>query len=81
MAPLLVCNIGWMSHYKGLAGKPDNIVRGGKWVVKHKTGHEVCNFVHCKDGNVYGHVETIKNEIDRQIKIETLGASSRCGKH
>lgn len=72
VAPLLVCNIGWMSQYEGLEGKPDKIVGGGEFVKKYKRGHEVCNFLPCGDGNVYGHVETIKKDQDRQIKIENL---------
>jgi hypothetical protein len=64
-----------MSRYEGLAGQPDNIVRGGRWVDQNRRGSEVCNFLHCKDGNVYGHVETIKDETDRQIKIEAFGTS------
>jgi len=73
MAPILFCNIGWMSHYKGNAGKPDNIVGGGKWVTKNKTGHEVCNFLAGHDGRVFGHVETIRGRRDRKIRIEAIG--------
>lgn len=72
VAPLLVCNIGWMSHYEGLDGKPDKIIGGGQFVRQYKRGNEVCNFLPCGDGNVYGHVETIKKDQDRQIKIENL---------
>jgi hypothetical protein len=76
MTPLLVCNIGWMSRYEGNKGKPDKIVGGGKWVEQHGTGHEVCNFLPCKDGYVYGHVETIKKDTDRRIRIENIGVGS-----
>jgi hypothetical protein len=63
-----------MSAYEGLVGQPDKIVGGGKWVRQHKDGGETCNFVECGDGYVYGHVETIKGEIDRPIEIGMLGA-------
>lgn len=73
--PLLVCHIGWMNLYEGLARKPDKIVGGGSYVQENELGAEVCNFLHCKDGNVYGYVETFKDEYDRPIRIELLGAS------
>lgn len=73
MARLVFFNIGWMSWYKGLAYQADNIVGGGRYVQENKTGHEVCNFFPCADGYVYGHVETIQGETDRQIHIETWG--------
>ena len=70
---MVFCNIGWMSRYRGLVGQPDNIVGGGRWVRENKTGHEVCNFLPCADGYVYGHVELIRGETDRQIRIENWG--------
>jgi hypothetical protein len=70
---LLVCHIGWMSWYEGLNGKPDKIV--GEYVQTHGRGAEVCNFLRCKDNNVYGHVETNKRKKDRPINIELLGAT------
>jgi hypothetical protein len=75
MQATLFCNIGWMNRYEGLANKPDKIVGGGKYVVENKSGHEVCNFLACRDGNVYGHVETIHGKKDRRIRIEGLGGS------
>lgn len=72
---MLFCNIGWMSRYEGLVGKPDKIVGGGKWVAEHETGHEVCNFLACGDGYVYGHVETSHGKMDRNIRIETIGGA------
>jgi len=72
---MLFCNIGWMSRYEGLVGKPDKIVGGGKWVAENESGHEVCNFLRCPDGFVYGHVETIHGENDRQIRLERLGGT------
>lgn len=75
MAGILFCNIGWMSRYEGNKGQPDKTVGGGSWVRENETGHEVCNFVTCPDGFVYGHVETIQGERDRKIRIETLGGN------
>jgi hypothetical protein len=58
MGAVLFCNIGWMNRYEGLDGKPDKIVGGGRFVTETGHGHEACNFVACRDGYVYGHVET-----------------------
>jgi hypothetical protein len=74
--PLLVCHLGWMSHYAGDEGRPDKIVGGGRWVDEHEHGGEVCNFLRCANGKVYGHVETIKKNKDRPIRIELLGAAN-----
>ncbi|GLR60570.1 hypothetical protein [Rhizobium indigoferae] len=38
---------------------------------------EELNFVGCEDGYVYGHFETIKGDVDRQVNIERLGAQRR----
>lgn len=73
MVRIVFCGIGWMSRYRGLAGQPDKIVGGGRYVRENETGHEVCNFLRCDDGNVYGHVETIRGELDRQIHVEKWG--------
>jgi len=70
---LVFCNIGWMNRYRGNKGQPDKIVGGGSHVDEHETGGEVCNFVACENGFVYGYVESIKGEIDRQIRIEKWG--------
>jgi hypothetical protein len=78
MGAMLFCNIGWMSHYEGNHRKPDRIVGGGKWVTENETGHEVCNFLACRDGYVYGHVETSQGKKERKIRIEALGGSGDC---
>lgn len=70
---MLFLNIGWMARYQGLDGQPDNIVNGGKWVTKNGHGHEVCNFLPASDGYIYGHVESSRGEIDRQINFDNLG--------
>lgn len=70
---MLFCNIGWMNRYQGLRGQPDKIVGGGKWVSENEHGHEACNFLVCRDGFVYGHVETIWGKTDRRIRIESIG--------
>lgn len=75
MGQLFFCNIGWMARYEGLNGVPDKIVGGGKYVEEHGIGGEICNFLQADDGCVYGHVETIKNDEDREIRIEKLGGS------
>lgn len=72
---MIFCNIGWMGRYRGLTGQPDKIVGGGRYVRENETGHEVCNFLGCDDGKVYGHVETIRGEADRQIRIENFGGA------
>ncbi|WP_315136731.1 protein NO VEIN domain-containing protein [Achromobacter marplatensis] len=73
--PLIVCNVGWMTRYQGLTGQPDNIVGGGKWVVRNKRGHESCNFLPTPSGEVFGHFETSKAKIDRAVNIKNLGAA------
>jgi hypothetical protein len=76
MKPILFCNVGWMARYAGLSHQPDRIVGGGSHVDESGTGHEVCNFVRCPDGRLYGHVETIRGEVDRAIEIANLGATA-----
>ncbi len=70
--PLIFCNIGWMSNYEGIKGKPDKIVGGGKWVEATGSGGECCNFLVVDGNKVYGHVETIHGETDRQIGLKAL---------
>lgn len=43
MERLIFCNIGWMTHYKGLQDG-ETIASGGKYVKENGTGFEVCNF-------------------------------------
>lgn len=75
--PYLFCNIGWMERYEGLSGTKDEISGGGEYVQQYGHGAEVCNFLEVDDGLVYGHVETIKGETDRTIKVTKLGAAGR----
>lgn len=77
MAPLLFCNVGWMARYQGLRGQPDKIVGGGQYVNENGTGNEVCNFLAADDGWVYGHVETIKGDLDRDIRLDRLGSTDK----
>lgn len=72
---ILVGNVGWMARYQGLHNCPDKIVGGGKFVVENGHGHECCNFLASRHNLVYGHFETIKKNVDRQVKIERLGAN------
>ena len=76
--PILVCHIGWMHRYEGLEHVPgdgDTIEGGGKWIYENGYGGEVCNFLKCADGFVYGHFETVKNEIIRKVNLEKLGSA------
>ena len=73
MGNLFFRNIGWMSRYEGLEGKPDKIVGGGKYVDENESGGEVCNFLATDDGMIYGHVETYKKNDDRRIRLEAFG--------
>ncbi len=73
---MIFCNIGWMERYRGLKGRRDRILGGGGYVDENKHGGEVCNFLGCQDDYTYGHVETVKGEIYRDISIERLGANS-----
>ncbi|TDK29821.1 hypothetical protein E2F50_21710 [Rhizobium deserti] len=72
--PLLFCNIAWMKNYAGRDAKdPPN--GGGGYVVSEGRAGEELNFVEADDGYVYGHFETIKDDVDRDVKIEKLGTS------
>ncbi|MCT7667416.1 hypothetical protein [Shinella kummerowiae] len=74
--PILFCNIAWMKNYAGR--DPDDPPKGGgRYVVSEGIAGEELNFVACDDGYVYGHFETIKDELDRQVKIERLGTTSK----
>lgn len=75
---IIFCNIGWMARYEGLQRKSDKIVGGGTYVDENERGHEVCNFVNCDDGYVYGHVENSKDGVEENINIEKqLGAQPK----
>lgn len=74
--PLLFCNTAWMNKYGGRSAE-DPPKGGGGYVVEHGRGGEECNFVACEDGYVYGHFETYKGDLDRQVMLERLGASKR----
>ncbi len=73
--PLLFCNIAWMKNYAG-RDPNDPPKGGGRYVVSEGRAGEELNFVEADDGYVYGHFETIKDDIDRDVKIERLGAST-----
>lgn len=72
--PLLFCNIAWMKNYAG-RDPNDPPKGGGGYVVSEGRAGEELNFLAADDSYVYGHFETIKNAVDRQVKIERLGAS------
>ncbi|MBW9089827.1 hypothetical protein JNB91_18590 [Rhizobium wenxiniae] len=73
--PLLFCNIAWMKNYAGRDAK-DPPKGGGGYVVSEGRAGEELNFVEADDGYVYGHFETIKDNVDRDVKIERLGTST-----
>lgn len=73
--PLLFCNVAWMKNYAGRDAS-DPPKGGGRHVVSEGRAGEELNFVEADDGYVCGHFDTIKDELDRKIKIERLGASS-----
>lgn len=62
-----------MKFYSGRNDK-DPPLGGGEFVNSEGYCGEECNFYPCDDGYTYGHFETIKGEIDRQVMIERLGA-------
>lgn len=68
--PILFCNIGWMTEYRGIT-KSDKIVGGGSYVKIEQRGHEVCNFAPA-NGMVYGYVQPRGS----QIRIERIGAAA-----
>ncbi|MEH2703019.1 MULTISPECIES: hypothetical protein [Rhizobium] len=74
--PLLFCNIAWMEYYGGRDPKDPPKGGGGFPRTQGYCGEEL-NFVGCEDGYVYGHFETIKGDVDRQVNIERLGAQRR----
>ena len=71
---MIICDIGWMTNYRGLKGTGDSLVNGGKYVTEHGRGHEVCNFLKCGDGFVYGHVESWDGKRDTSLAVKKLGA-------
>ncbi|AGS24359.1 hypothetical protein REMIM1_PC00003 (plasmid) [Rhizobium etli bv. mimosae str. Mim1] len=70
---MLFCNISWMKNYAGRDPKDPPKGGGGFPRAQGYCGEEL-NFVGCEDGYVYGHFETIKGDIDRQVNIQRLGA-------
>lgn len=71
--PVLFCNVSWMTHYAGRSVEDPPLGGGGFPVAEGYCGEE-CNFAPGDDGYVYGHFETIKGKVDRQVRIENLGA-------
>ena len=71
--PILFCNISWMEKYAGRSSA-DPPLGGGSFPETEGYCGEDCNFVPCDDGFIYGHFETLKDSLDRQVSIERLGA-------
>lgn len=63
---ILVCNIGWMKHYKG----ESDIHSNAAYVLEKGSGYEMCNFLPVQ-GRVYGYVKASRH---RSINIKRLGA-------
>lgn len=74
--PVLVCGITWMENYSGHF-EDDSPYNGGEWVDVNGTAHEVCNFLVCPNGMVYGHVETDTEKQKRKISLEKLAPSNK----
>lgn len=70
--PVLFCNIAWMDRYSGLS-LTDIPKGGGRYVIQNGLAGEVCNFTPADDDKVYGHFETIKGDLDREVRLERLG--------
>mgnify|MGYP001134590186 CR=1 FL=1 len=68
MGNILFCRIGWMKWYQGLL-EQDPIHGGGAYVDYYGYGHEIYNFSHDDQGNLYGFVEVGGN-----LWLERLGA-------
>lgn len=71
--PVLFCNIAWMDRYSGLS-LTDVPKGGGQYVIQNGLAGEVCNFTPADDNKIYGHFETIKGDLDREVRLERLGA-------
>ncbi len=56
MEKIIFFNIAWMKKYEGQTLQ-DVVYNGGKFVKENGFGHEVCNFLECKDGYCYGYVQ------------------------
>lgn len=62
-----------MERYAGRT-PTDPPLGGGGFPKDEGYCREECNFVPCEDGFVYGHFETVKGTVDRQVRIERLGS-------
>lgn len=68
--PLVLFNIGWMKHYRGITGS-DRIFNGGRYIDENETGGEVQNFLPLGD-YCYGYVQP--NPGGNEINLRRLGA-------
>ena len=75
---IFFCNIGYMNEYRGCNIR-DPISNGGTFVNEEGTGGEVCNFLKCDDGRVYGYFNTSNSATkkDAQVKIERIVAEAK----
>lgn len=60
LAPVLVCNVGWMDRYQG-TGRGDKITGGGSHIDQTGYGEEIYNFASHR-GKVYGGVFPVPHE-------------------
>ncbi len=68
---ILMCNVAWMKHYRGISEK-DYPINGGKYIADNGYGHEVINYE--KNGQfVYGYVQARNTTIN----IDRIGGVGR----
>ena len=75
--PILVCGIAWMERYRGQKGTRDTPLNGGKYVKIYGLAHEVCNFLACPDGLVYGYVPSFSGGKETKIRLNQLESKAR----
>lgn len=75
MKKIIFLNISWMKEYNGNKPGYDIPINGGEFPRRNKEAGEEHNYTDV-DGYCYGHVETIRGEVDTSIDLENLGGSA-----
>jgi len=70
---IIMLNISWMKEYDGNKPGYDVPINGGKYPRMNSKAHEEYNFTNVEN-YFFGHVETIRGDIDSSINIQRLGA-------